>query len=517
LGCAPVPFAGINFFARQPFGSPDRQKQTRAAIARRMLAPPERNTRGGNKTMVASTHQLGFRRLASTAAILTAVLAIAIATRGNAQEYATLPLGQLNGRPVTNWNSLPLSDESKEVVGMLAGTTPLAEGPFNKFFNEAVFPLFAQWQDIKVTGGKTVSPFVDGPGATSPAKMRGNFKREYAQKATNATREKLNAVTVAKMDEIASGNFHPICRANAMMMIASLDGDGDTAWKKAMPALMRGITSPTTIDAVRVPALAGLIRQARTGTGIDQDTQLQVIAAMLNILKQKLAPGQSTDGPDWIARRAIDILAAMGNPGQNGAVPNALMALVDDKSTSMSVRTAAAAALAKVRYTPPQSFNAKPWIDSLSKLAVECYKTELSAGAAQRAPIVPDRLKAQLTEVRQGMAGADGNGGVLALAAAADKNAVKAIVTQLDNLIQQCNIVASPNVAPTQYTQDGGVYVALPPDPQKDLIDHLEKAGADLEGVIQRGGAAAPAAPAPANGKAATPVREVKPADLPFN
>jgi hypothetical protein len=92
------------------------------------------------------------------------------------------------------------------------------------------------------------------------------------------------------------------------------------------------------------------------------------------------------------------------------------------------------------------------------------------------------------------------------------------VVQQLDNLISQCNVAVGPNAPPTQYVQDNAPYLALPPDPQKNLIAAVEKAGTDLESVIQHGGApaAAPAGPAPAGGKA-TPVREVKPADAIFN
>jgi hypothetical protein len=463
-----------------------------------------------------------FRRGRSVAvASVLLVMLVLQCLDARAQEFQQLPLGQLNGRTIQKWTELPI-DETKTYSEMLSGTQPLDAAKFDKFFNEIVFPLFAQSQDIKVTGGKMVSPFVDVPGGGySPPKMRVAFKATYAGKATNTpARDHLNSITMAKMDEIASGNFHPICRANAMMMITGLsdNADLDIPWKKALPTIVKGVTSPTTIDAVRVPALAGLIRHARTGTGIDADTQVQLIPIMLALSRQKAPPGESNDATDWTPRRAIEVLAAMGNPGQNGAVPNALMAIVDDKTASMGVRTTAAAAMTKIRFAPPQNFNAKPWIDSLSKLAVDCYKLELASGAGQRAPIVPDRLKVQLTRIRQGLAGEDGNGGVLALAAAPDKNLVKAVVQQLDNLISQCNVAVGPNAPPAQYSQDNGIYLALPPDPQKNLIAAVEKAGTDLEGVIQHGGApaAAPAGPAPAGGKA-TPVRDTKGADSIFN
>jgi len=84
---------------------------------------------------------------------------------------------------------------------------------------------------------------VDVPGgAYSPAKMRAQFKANFTAKATNpAAREHLNSITLAKMDEIASGNFHPICRANAMMMITSLSENADLEkpWKKPFPRFSR--------------------------------------------------------------------------------------------------------------------------------------------------------------------------------------------------------------------------------------------------------------------------------------
>jgi hypothetical protein len=487
--------------------------RTTALQVRRMLCATGTEHKGRQTIMATPI----LRRCRSTAVASALFALLALCPVARAQEFQTLPLGQLNGRTISKWTELPnpSSDDAKAIADMLTGIQAMVPAKFDSFFNDIVFPLFTQYQDMKVTGGKMVSPFVDVPGGGySPAKMRAQFKSTFAAKATNKpARDHFNAITMTKMDEIAQGNFHPICRANAMMMITGLsDGaDLDAPWKNALPTILKGITAPTTIDAVRVPALAGLVRHARAQSPIDPDTQLQIIPLMLTLAKQKAPPGQSSDGTDWIARRAIDVLAAMGNPGQNGAVPTTLMAIVDDKAASMGVRTAAAAAVAKIRFTPPANFNAKPWIDSLSKLAVECYKTDLATAAAQRAPIVPDVLKNRLGEVRQGMVGGDGNGGVLALAAAPDKNLGKAVVTQLDNLISKCNTTVGPNAPPTPYNAEGGVYLALPPDPQKDLIAAVEKAGTELEGVIQRGGAPA-AAPAPVNGKA-TPVRETKAVD----
>jgi hypothetical protein len=450
----------------------------------------------------------------------TIVLALLFCTPVVAQQnWEQLPLGQLNGRTIQKWSELPNTntEEMKTINDMLSGAQTPDAAKFDKFFNELVFPLFAQWQDIKVSGNKVVSPFVDGPGISSPPKMRSAFRSTFVAKATNSNaRDRLNGLTLTKMDQIASGNFHPICRANAMWMIALLSqADPDTAWKPALPVLLKGVTAPTTIDAVRVPALAGLVRQARTG--IEGDAQTQVTNAMLSLIKIRPAPGQASDGPDWIARRAIDVLAAIGSPGSNGVVTTSLLATVNDATASMPVRTAAAGALAKIPMTPQPGFSAKPWIDALSKLAIECYKAELNSGSSQRTPIVPERLKAQLGDVRQGLVGVDGNGGALALAAPPDKEAVKAIVTQLDNLIQRCNTARAASATPVSYQVGAGTYLALPPDPQKPIIEAVQKAGADFEAVVQRGGAPAPAA-APAAAPAGPGVAPVRPqpTDSPF-
>ena len=54
--------------------------------------------------------------------------------------------------------------------------------------------------------------------------MRFDFKSTYLDKATNPlVKQHLNEITLKKMDEIASGNFHPSCRAVAMSIIADLN------------------------------------------------------------------------------------------------------------------------------------------------------------------------------------------------------------------------------------------------------------------------------------------------------
>src|SRR5262249_35917873 len=150
-------------------------------------------------------------------------------------------------------------------------------------------------------------------------------------------------------------NYHPVVRANAMLMIGDLNESDPNGppWKKALPSLLKAVSDPKMIDAVRIEALRGLVRHARSG--VDAEPRGQVIRAMVAIIVKHTAPaGRSQDGHDWICRRAIDVLAALGDAGANNAVPQALVAAVNDGAASISVRCAAAEALGKVKFNPPK-------------------------------------------------------------------------------------------------------------------------------------------------------------------
>ncbi len=287
-----------------------------------------------------------------------------------------------------------------------------------------------------------------------------------------------------------------------MMLIADLNQtEPATPFPNALPALLKGVTAPTSIDAVRVSALRGLLRHAQSG--IATNAQPGVIAAMLALQAQRTPPADRTqEGHDWICRRAIDVLEAMKNPGQNGAVMNALVKTIDDSTASTAVRATAARALGNIPYTPPQNFNVGPWIKSLGKLAADCCKSEIANAAKNRKPIVPDRLKAQLGEVSIGLAGADGAKGMILLAGTNKPNVdlAKLVVSQNVNIIAKC-ATPVPAAAPAEIVTIAGQtdqYMVLPPDPQKPLIEAIQKAVQDLEAALQHGPGAAPADAAPA-------------------
>jgi hypothetical protein len=436
-------------------------------------------------------------RLSSLA--LAAFVVVAIGGRASAQDYEELPLYQdPNGKPVQSWSGLsgpPTRDKTDAIVKMLSGESPMAQADFDQYFNEIVFPLFTQWKIVKYNGRDT-SPMVEGLGGVNTATMRSRFKSNFAKNATNsAVHEHLNELTLEKMKQIATGNFHPILRANAVMMIAELndtDPNGP-AWKKALPVLVSLATAKDAIDPVRVSAWRGLVRQAQAGA--DSSGRTQLISAALQALADRNNVSGGQDARDWISRRAIDVLAVLNDSDANSTIAKALLETLNDVSTSLTIRTAAAEALAKMKFHPPADFNATALAKTLGKIAIEDYKSELAQNAKQK-PMIVDRLKQQLMQVKLGLVGTDGNGGVHAMSPAADtQQYINSLLPSIEGLIAACNVPLLDPPAPS--TGVGNTVVVIPIDRQKNIAEALSTAGTTLEAAVTRGEGAAPAEGAP--------------------
>jgi hypothetical protein len=421
----------------------------------------------------------------------------ASASRSFAQaEYDELPFYQLNGKSLQNYNLLRTSvPQQKSVEKMLRGEEPLNAQVFETYFKTAVFPLFAQSKAVKI-GERQVSPLIKSPNFLPPADMRTAFQRDYLKIAKDArARDLLADLTIASMEQIADGNFHPACRANAVMMIASLTEPTGPPLKKAFPSLFRRATSDKSIDVVRIPALQGLLRHAVAG--IDPAQRPAVIKAMLAIATQHTAtPQQSLEGHDWILRRSIDVLGAIGEPGDKGAVFNELVKLVEDETAPRSARALAAETLPKVHVTPPKDYDAEGLAKSLAKLAVETYKGELAEASSKRRPIVVDRLKEQIGKVRDGLVGVDGKGGIgTLLTAEPQKKFAADIVSHIETLTKACD---TPAAVPPDFNNPQVVQTTLPGvpfDTQEPIAKAIGQAGGGLEAVLQAGvgGSVAPA------------------------
>jgi hypothetical protein len=420
---------------------------------------------------------------------------LSLAQGQEAPQYETLPLYKVNNKSLTSMGQLRtfVGTENDDVLKMLdAGPNDAAA--FDKFFNEIIFPMFTHQEAFK-----------DPTPAqrNTPARMRQQFRKDYVAKArSTAAKDRLMDLTLQKMQQIAGGNFHPWVRANAVFMIGELnDGEPGPPLKKAYPILFTWATDPKMPDVVRISAFRDLARHAITPNAMVAEERPKLVAAMLVIAKQHTAtPEQSLDGHEWIMRRSIDILAALGEPGDKNVVFDELLKIVDDEAAPRPARADAAAALAKIRFTPPKEFDVEGYAKSLGKLAVAAYKAELAEATSNRQPIAAARLKQQLAEIRKGLASADGKGTATIFTTDVLKKFAVDIITQLDAMIKACDTpldfdgqqkaLSDPNYVPN-----------VPYDLQQTIAKAISTTGAALEAVLQAGaGGNVPPAGGPTDG-----------------
>jgi hypothetical protein len=197
-----------------------------------------------------------------------------------------------------------------------------------------------------------------------------------------AANERLHSLIRENMPKIASGNFHPALRYNAMLLLGSLNSKEAVIYGNKSPAiplidilpgLLEEVTSKDQIDAVRVAALIGVQRHAEGN--LSAGAKQEVINRLLPIVTSGPPQGRTPEGHAWIQRQVINILAAMRSPGMGGAVINGLRSLVVDPDKPLSLRCAAAAALGTVGIG---SLDPKEVAGEVGAVGVEACRVELT-------------------------------------------------------------------------------------------------------------------------------------------
>jgi hypothetical protein len=322
-------------------------------------------------------------------------LCIVVATVAQAADppvYKEMPVDPPSTR---GWNKARTCPQSADPKAMLRGDAPMDPVVFDPFFNSILFPQFTLYREEDEAGkpiGSNVLPMVEDPKdktvtwrASVLPTCREEFLKQFVKQAeVNANPEPfnhLNALTVQAMRTIALGNYHPLSRYTAALVLSSLhDYQSEKPLKATLPILLTCLDS---IDVVRIAALDGLLKHAKAGT--DGAMRPQLVAAMLKIVAQKTPPaGRTAEGHDWIRRRAIDVLAAMGDAGPNLAVIAALDAILKDNQSSPELSCAAAKALGSISFRAPDGMNASATVFSIGQVAVDAYKSELARGEERK-------------------------------------------------------------------------------------------------------------------------------------
>lgn len=281
---------------------------------------------------------------------------------------------------------------------------------------------------------------------------------------------------------IANPRLSSAAHCNAMLILGDLNSKQPrrgppVPYAPAMSTLLGGLTSNKSIDPVRVAALVGIqrhvdLRATFPSAGkLSAQEQTQITEAMLSIVTADQPPqGRSIAGHNWMRRNAVEVLCKLGSPGPNGNILRAAHTLIRDTNISLSVRCSAAQAIGEIKFG-----NAKPSPIEVAKdilaLAVECCDRQQDSLAMleksgrffnrknddeiadPRTLSVRRKLLTQLTAIRTGLIGADGDAGLKGQAGgdeagvdgiAVDVQRVMDVLTQLDsNLMQLGDDLAS--------------------------------------------------------------------------
>jgi hypothetical protein len=216
--------------------------------------------------------------------------------------------------------------------------------------------------------------------------------------------DKLNEVVLAYMDALANdrhptenraADFRPEVRVNAALTISDLnaqEGPKPTPLPDALPVLLKCVDNPKQLEAVRVAAMVGILRQVAAEID-DPALQKHLVASMLNLLKMPVAEGQA-EGRAWLLAQGAEVVGKLGSPADNGAFASGLSALAGDAGASFCVRRTAARGMKELNLGNAK--NPGVWAAALGELALDAVKAENS-------PANPERLKARLSAVLAGL------------------------------------------------------------------------------------------------------------------
>ena len=248
-----------------------------------------------------------------------------------------------------------------------------------------------------------------------------NKDLEAAGRTDQATHQFLVDLAYAEATKLATGNYHPAVRFNAMLMIGSLN-QVESRMTERLPAIrlpkafdfmVDELKKPDQVDVVRVAAMLGverhlrLVRQRPQDQPIADGRKAEVAALMKTLAEEKTPPAtRSSDGHIWLRRGAVDVLAALGQVGDAQSIFSGLVNIVGDSSEPLSLRCTAARALSQLNYTDVTGIDAVATTQKLGALAAYACRNEDS-----RVKDAQKELEEKKKRERGGMGGYGGMSG----------------------------------------------------------------------------------------------------------
>ncbi len=303
--------------------------------------------------------------------------------RAPSGEYKEMPAA------VRGWTKVMHSPEGAYISQVLLGNENFESDRFEKFFRTELLPQFTLIKENVFIESDDPKELQLRHTSRLP-KMREEFEKRFVSPAKQAKQqpqfEFLNKITIDVMTQVALDNYDPLARYNAALMLANVpDYSSNNPAKEALPALIRCLDS---IDMVRVAALDGIAEQIKAGNA-DADRRKIQDALIKIVLDAKPPAGDSVDGHNWVRRKAIEVLVAIGDPGNGQAVLKALAKVIKDSQSSVELSCAAAKAIGSFSLKGVVGLEPGPLAASIGQVGLEALKTELARAAdlAAAAPI----------------------------------------------------------------------------------------------------------------------------------
>lgn len=229
----------------------------------------------------------------------------------------------------------------KQMVSAFKGEASVTDQQLVEFFNAKYFANLTQ------TTPRKLSEY---------GKLRNDFFRFYMARSNGNMRTRMLTLTFNTMSQVASENFHPAARVNALLMIGQLDtargqttrgGSAPVPYANALPFLMDIVADDNSEEYLKIAALVGVERhcciQPRNGE------RARISQTMQNLMAAPAEDQPTTDAGYWIRRRAVRTLGCLKDP----VVASQLSDIIVDTNENIWLRVDALTAYSQLEFSDP--------------------------------------------------------------------------------------------------------------------------------------------------------------------
>ncbi|MEE2844458.1 MAG: hypothetical protein VX761_08100 [Planctomycetota bacterium] len=198
----------------------------------------------------------------------------------------------------------------------------------------------------------------------------------------------VDQIAIPQMTAFLQENYHPVVKYNAMLIIGQLNSqviitnEGRSVpvpLPAALTFMVDAIKSGTETDAILLASWIGVLRHVRLNRlnqNIAGSDIITIAGEAMKLLNQVTPPAnRSAGGQVWLQRRAIDVLAMIGQDDQK-ILPK-ILSVIQDEKAAMSLRLTAARALKYFNYSPSTQVPVETTSNALGTLIVRICRNEI--------------------------------------------------------------------------------------------------------------------------------------------